>query len=146
MKLEEAKLRGDYKFLSSEIETYIEQIRNKKLNGFYHNGDGARGIAVMEVGCVDIEVNLYSAAQVILGADENCMIPVIDYFCCLKVNDNQWESDSCLDYSVNVDWYADNWKELLEKDMFKALDMYVKANNLSYDKPNKLPYDASLNG
>lgn len=138
MKFEEAKLRKDYKFTADEIEIYIDQIRKQKLDGFEENGDGARGIAVLEVGYVDIEVNMYSRAQVILRADKDDMTPVIDYFCCIKVNEEDWESDDYADYSLDVDWNTDNWKEQLEKDMFKALNMYVNANDLSYDKPNKL--------
>lgn len=39
-------------------------------------------------------------------------------------------------YNLNVDWNADNWREQLERDMFTALDMYVKTDNYSYDHAN----------
>lgn len=139
MKFEEAKLRKDYSFWANELEAYIEQIRNNYLDGFTQDADGASGIAVMEIGYVDVEVNMYSAAQCRNNTNEDNMAPIIEYFCCVKFGDGDedWESDGYLDYVSKVDWKSDNWKEQLEMDMFKALDEYVTKNNLSYDKPNK---------
>lgn len=138
MIFEEAKKRKDYKFTTTEIESLIDDIRNNCMKDLYANGDGYRGVAVLEIGHVDVEVNIYSYGQCVLGADPEDQTPLIDYFTCLKhgeTNDS-WRSDDYLDYSLNVDWKAANWKEQLEKDMFKALDGYVKANNYSYDHAN----------
>lgn len=135
MKFEEAKKRRDYKFTCVELEHYIDQIRAGCLDGFCENDDGVRGAAVMEIGYVDIEINMYSAAQVINEASEDDMSPVINYFCCKKISEKEWHSDRYLDYTLQVDWKAEDWKEQLEKDMFTALDEYVRENNLSYDQP-----------
>lgn len=139
MKFEEARTRKDYDFWTDELEAYIKQIRNNYLDGFTQNADGARGIAGMEIGYVDVEINMYSAAQCRNNAREYDMTPIIEYFCCVKFGDGDedWESNEYLDYTPKVDWKSDDWKEQLETDMFKALDEYVNKNNLSYDKPNK---------
>lgn len=138
MTFEEAKQRSDYKFTLNEIESLIDDIRNNCMKDLYENGDGYRGVAVLEIGYVDVEVNIYSYGQCVLGADSNDQTPLIDYFTCLKHGESldDWSSDGYLDYSLNVDWSADNWEEQLERDMFTALDMYVKANNYSYDHAN----------
>lgn len=138
MTFEEAKERKDYKFTLNEIENVIDDIRNNYMNGLEENGDGYRGAAVLEIGYVDIEVNIYTYAQCVINANSEDHTPLIDYFTCLKQgdNDDDWCSDRYLDYSLNVDWNAYNWREQLEKDMFNALDMYVKNNGYSYDKAN----------
>lgn len=136
MNFEEAKSRGDYKFILNGIENFIEDIRRGSLDGFYENGNGCRGAAVMEVGFVDLEVNLFSAAQVKKDANADDMTPVIDYFCCVKKADLTWESLGYLEASVSVDWHADNWAELLEEDMFRKLDAFVSEKELSFDNPN----------
>lgn len=138
MTFEEAKQRNDYKFSLNGIENLIEDIRNNCMKNLYENGDGYRGAAVLEIGYVDVEVNIYSYRQCILNADPEDQTPLIDYFTCLKrgENNDDWESAGYLDYSLNVDWNANNWEEQLEKDMFKALNEYVKANGYSYDYAN----------
>lgn len=138
MTFEEAKKRNDYKFKLNGIESLIDDIRNNCMKDLYENGDGYRGVAVLEIGHVDVEVNIYSYGQCIINADPEDQTPLIDYFTCLKrgENDNDWVSDNYLEYDLNVDWNADDWKEQLEKDMFKALDKYVKTNGYSYDHAN----------
>lgn len=138
MTFEEAKQRKDYKFTLNEIEDVIEDIRNNCMKGLYENDDGYRGAAVLEIGYVDIEVNIYTYAQCGLDTDLNDQAPLIDYFTCLKKGETKddWTSDGYIDYSVNVDWNADDWRKQLEKDMFKALNMYVKNNGYSYDEAN----------
>lgn len=139
MTFKEAKLRNDYKFTLNEIESVIDDIRNNCMKDLYENGDGYRGAAVLEIGYVDVEVNIYTEEQVARFDDQvGNKTPVINYFTCLKHGDsrNDWVSDSYLDYDLKVDWNADNWKEQLERDMFTALDMYVKANGYSYDHAN----------
>lgn len=139
MKFSEVKKRKDYKFTLNEIENIIGDIRNNCMNNLYENGDGYRGAAVLEIGYVDVEVNIYTEEQLARSNDQvGNKAPVIDYFTCLKHGDNEndWESDCYLDYSLNVDWSADNWREQLERDMFAALDMYVRKNGYSYDHAN----------
>ena len=135
--LEEAKSRPDYLF-SEEMESYLEEIRAGRLDGFVANGDGWRGIAVLQLGPVDIEVNMHSAAQVADGADEDDMRPIISYFNCVIVereadNTPRWESDNYLDAAVEVDWSSEEWRNLLEQDMFKKLCYYVEKNRFSFD-------------
>lgn len=139
MKFSEAKKRKDYRFTLNEIEDLIEDIRNNYMKNLYENGDGYRGAAVLEIGYVDVEVNIYTEEQ--LARSDNQVgnkAPVIDYFVCLKHGDSKddWESDCYLDYDLKVDWNANDWKEQLEIDMFTALDEYVKANNYSYNHAN----------
>ena len=138
MNYKEARKRLDYKFSAKEIEYYIKDIRNNWMENMYENGDPLRGIAVMEIGYVDIEVNLYTKEQCIIDAAKEDKRPVISYFVCIKHgdSDNDWESDDYLDYEIKIDWNADNWEELLEKDMFEALNRYVKEKGYSYDSPN----------
>ena len=139
MKFSEAKQRNDYKFTLNEIEDLIEDIRNNYMKNLYENGDGYRGAAVLEIGYVDVEVNIYTEEQIARSDDRvGNKTPVIDYFTCLKHGDNKddWESDCYLDYNLNVDWNADNWREQLERDMFAALDMNVTVNGYSYDHTN----------
>ena len=139
MNFSEAKQRNDYKFTLNEIENLIEDIRSNCMKNLHENGDGYRGAAILEIGYVDVEVNIYTEEQLDRsGSQVWNKAPVIDYFTCLKHGDSKddWESDCYLDYSLNVDWNADNWREQLEIDMFTALDMYVKENNYSYDHAN----------
>lgn len=136
MTFEEAKKRKDYKFTLNGIEDIIDDIRNNWMGNMEGNGDPYRGCAVLEIGYVDAELNVYTYEQ--CGIDDKCKIPMIDYFACVKRGESQsdWHSDGIIDWSVNVDWKADNWKEQLERDMFKALDMYLKENNYNYDHAN----------
>lgn len=139
MKFGDAKKRKDYSFTLNGIETVIDLIRKGRMDGFTEYTEPMRGAAVMEVGYVDIEVNIFSEAQVTaLKQKKNDLSPVIDYFCCLKRSDGKWFSDNYLDRTVRVDWAADDWQEQLERDMFAALDEYVQANGYSYDHGNDL--------
>lgn len=136
MTFEQAKSRKDYRFSFVETESTVEEIRKNHMESLYENGDPIRGAAVLEIGHVDIELNIATYEQ--CGVTDKGNIPMLNYFACLKHGDtdDSWESDDYLDYNINVDWNADNWKEQLEKDMFKALDLYVRKNGYSYDCPN----------
>lgn len=71
-----------------------------------------RGAAVMEVSYVDIEVNIFSEAQVTtLGEKQNVLSSMIDYFCCLKQSDGEWFSDDYLGHKGSVDWNAPDWED-----------------------------------
>lgn len=136
MTFEEAKKRPDYKFVLNGIESDIEDIRNNCMKGLYENGDPERGIAILEIGYVDIEVNLMTYEQV--GEHPGDKRPIIDYFACIKweEGDNDWRSDDYVDHDINVNWESDNWAEQLERDMFEALNKYVVQKGYSYDHAN----------
>lgn len=90
----------------------------------------------MEIGYIDIELNVYSAAQAKANRAEDDMTPVLDYFICVKHADGEWESDTYLEYPISVNWGSKDWAKQLEADMFSALDAYVKEKGYSYDNPN----------
>ncbi len=139
MTFEEAKHRNDCRYVLNGIENCIEKIRNNWMDNMYENGDPQRGIAVLIIGYVDVEVNLFTEEQISRYDDQKGnKTPVIDYFVCIKYgeNDDEWESDNYLDYQLQVNWNADNWAEQLEKDMFTALDEYVNKKGYSYDRVN----------
>ncbi len=133
MLLKEAKQRSDYKFTLNGIENCIDGIRHNWMEDMLENGDPYRGIVVMEVGFVDIEVNIFTEEQI--GNTSGGKVPVIGYFVCVK-GEKEWRSDDYVDCDIQVDWKASNWVELLEKDMFAALDKYVTDKGYSYDKAN----------
>lgn len=136
MTFEKARQRSDYNFALNGIESDIEDIRNNCMKWLYENGDPERGIAILEIGYVDIEVNLMTYEQV--GKHPGDKRPIINYFSCIKCGDNEddWRSDDYVDHDINVDWKSDNWSEQLERDMFEALDKYVAENGYSYDHAN----------
>lgn len=139
MTFEEAKQRSDYRFDADNLEKYyIEEIRNNHMEDMDANSQTVMGCAVLEIGYVDIELNIATYAMVEDNADENDNRPILDYFCCVKVDNEEWESDGYLDYNIRVDWKADNWKEQLEREMFEVLDRYTKKKNYSYDEPNHI--------
>ena len=70
-----------------------------------------------------------------LGDQTGGNAPVIFYFVCLK-DETEWRSDDYVDWDIQVDWKDPNWAELLEKEMFAALDKYVTDKGYSYDKAN----------
>ena len=133
MLLEEAKQRSDYKFTLNGIEDCIDGIRHNWMEDMLENGDPYRGIVVMEVGFVDIEVNIFTEEQI--GNTSGGKVPVIGYFVCVK-GEKEWRSDDYVDWDIQVDWKASNWVKVLEKDMFAALDKYVTDKGYSYDKAN----------
>ena len=137
MTFEEAKARSDYQFDINELDSIIEDIRKGSMDSLFENGDPYRGAAVLVIGHVDIEVNVHTYEQCSIKAGSKK--PVISYFVCVKHGntDDDWESDDYVDdYKPSVDWTEDNWRDLLEKDMFQALNQYVTKKAYSYDFPN----------
>ena len=109
------------------------------MEDMYEDGEPQRGIAVLRIGYVDVEVNLFTEEQITRYDDQiGNKTPVIDYFVCIKYgeNDDEWESDNYLDYQLKVNWNADDWVAQLERDMFEALDEYVNKKGYSYDHAN----------
>lgn len=142
MTCEEARKRKDYHFSINGIDEIIKDIRKGWLDAFEENGDPMRGAAVLEIGYVDIEVNIFSEEQLYCGSsvlpENKRKAPVIDYFVCIKYGEEKdsWRDDGYLEGQVQVDWKAERWKELLEQDMFQVLDAYVQKNGYSYDHAN----------
>lgn len=136
MTFEEARQRSDYSFALNGIESDIEDIRNNYMKRLYEYGDPERGIAILQLGYVDVEVNLMTYEQ--SGKHPGDKRPIIDYFACIKWGEgnNDWRSDDYVDHDINVNWESDNWAEQLERDMFEALDKYVAENGYSYDHAN----------
>ena len=124
MTFEEAKQRPDYRFRLTGIQPLIRDIREEHLEINFDNGP-LIGKAVLEIGYVDIEVNIS-----VLG-----MFTTIEYFTCLKT-ENDWEPIEYIGTGADVDWWSNRWKEELEEDMFLALNEYVESAGLSYDEPN----------
>lgn len=140
MTFEEAKQRNDYKFRLNGIENLIDDIRNNCMEGLYPENDPYLSKAVLEIGYMDVEVNIYAYCQCYEKADPEDKRPVIDYFICIKTGDSDydWDLGEYLERDVRVGWDADDWAEQLERDMFEALDEYVDMKGYSYDHANKI--------
>lgn len=129
--LAEAKTRNDYSFDCNRLYFYLDEIRANKFN--IHDpvdGEHIWGVAVMEIGCVDIEVNLSNSQD---GVDD--VVP--DYFICAKDKEGIWVSAGYIDDQVDVDFGSDDWKEQLEADMFKKLVAVVEKCGLDFDSSDK---------
>lgn len=131
MTFEEAKQRPDYCFRLNGIQLLIRNIREEHLEIDLDNGP-LIGKAVLEIGYVDIEVNIS-----VLGMFNEIPTykPTIEYFTCLKT-ENDWESSGYIGTEADVDWWSNRWKEELEKDMFLVLDTFVRLGMLNYNRPN----------
>lgn len=87
MNYEEAKQRSDYKFSVNIPEYLLAELKADWLNSFCENGDPERGAAVLEIGYVDIELNIFAENQVARMSDSENHRPVLNYFCCIKHGD-----------------------------------------------------------
>ena len=127
----------EYNFRLNGVENLIPQIRTGRLDGFTKNSEPMIGAAVLEIGYVDIELNIHSEAQVTdLESKKDDLSPVIDYFVCAKNMDDEWVSLGYLGYTPKVDWNRHDWNRQLERDMFLALDTWVSETGLKYTRPN----------
>ena len=147
MTLEEARAREDYKFAIDATPTDYEWLiksmtyseHEAEFKERYWDAGPDKGVAVMEIGYIDIELNLTE-----FGAE---------YFICVNTGkygdrDYDWESvgyvdDLFLDVAdpgwkfVDVDFSAADWREQLERDMFETLDYVVEQTQWSYSWPNE---------
>lgn len=116
MTFEEARQRPDYCFRLNGIQLLIRDIREEHLEIDLDNGP-LIGKAVLEIGYVDIEVNIS-----VLGMFNEIPTykPTIEYFTCLKT-ENDWESIGYIGTEADVDWWSNRWKEELEEDMFFSI-------------------------
>lgn len=131
------KRRPDYKFTLEITEDTLQELRHNRMDSFMENGDPIRGAAVLEIGHIDLEVNIHAACQTAHGEPED-KTPQVSYFCCIKrgETDDTWESDDYVCNVTSVDWNAADWKEQLEFNMFYELEKYRKEKGYSYDSPN----------
>lgn len=120
-----------------------EELRKKLANGRFNPDEVSPelgvhdwGVAVLELGNVDIELN------VTVQEDDPEAIVYPDYFICVKCGDGEddWGSFGYADDYIgdagraHVDWSAENWKEQLFADMLKALTMFMaEANKHSFN-------------
>ena len=92
-----------------------------------------RGIAMLELGFLDIELNISTLDREEDDIEET--VPLCDYFICVKCGPDvtDWESFGYADDYIgdaghaHVDWSAKNWEELLFADMLKSLTMFADA-------------------
>lgn len=145
MTFAEAKARADYKFRLCGVNDFIHDLRTREFMNWteYDKRDGYfnYGTAVLEIGYVDIELNINamceSEAYGYINQPDPC------YFVCIKGYNNDWCDAGYLDdfgYEVSVNWWADDWVEQLERDMFENLMKAVKEFDLKIDEPNWTSY------
>lgn len=145
LNLKDAQARSDYRF-ECRIDDHLRaELIGGRIEELEPNGDFIVAAAIMEVGYVDIELNIHAYCQIFNGASPDDKRPDFGYFiCCKNGEDRQdWESDQYADGFLgkegmpNVDWKADDWAERLEQDMFRVLLSYVSAAGYSFDHPNR---------
>ena len=64
MTFDEAKKLKEYNFKLNGIERLIDDIRNNYMRDMYEDGERYIGVAVLEIGYIDIEVNIMTEEQV----------------------------------------------------------------------------------
>lgn len=151
MTFAEAKARDDYKFRLNGVESFLHDLRTgefmnwtdaDKRDGYFNYG-----MAVLEIGNVDIELNINAMCSDdgfdYINQPDPC------YFMCVKGTGTEklevaiyyeyWNDAGYLDnfgYEVSVNWWADDWIEQLERDMFENLMKAVKEFDLKIDEYN----------
>lgn len=70
---EQAKKRKDYSFTLNELPSLIDDLRHGYMSATCENGDPYRGAAVLEIGHVDVELNIttYEQTGTITGFSED---------------------------------------------------------------------------
>lgn len=143
---DQARKRKDYSFTLNELPSLIDDLQKDYMSATCENGDPYRGVAVLEVGYVDVELNITTYEQCGRSVTENDKRPILGYFVCIKQGEQEddWVSDDYIDYEIQINWHDSNWQKNLERDMFFALNDYVVNHHLSYDEPNIRPYVQSV--
>lgn len=145
MTKKEAKKRSDYKFWINTAEGFRKQLIDGSFDYWdeYDAEDGVfeKGAAVLELGWVDIELNLSAAWCDKHECYVNKIMP--SYFICVKgkrsSSTTEWSPAGYLDdsrYKVSVDWSNEKWEKKLENDMLKNLMKAIDQFNLNTDGPN----------
>ena len=147
------------KFNHEIDEALRQELANGKLTGT--NAQAAswcnmRGMAMVELGYLDIELNVNTLDREVDDLEET--VPICDYFICVKHGDDafdwDWESFGYADDYISVDgvahvdWAAEDWEEQLFRDMLKSLVKFAQVVNdqhavpagdlLSFLRPNAL--------
>lgn len=130
-----------------------EELRRQLAEGKLSGGNASaaswcelRGIAVLELGYLDIELNINTLDRECNDLEETA--PLCDYFICTKYGDgrDEWESFGYADDFIgdagtaHVDWSAENWEELLFSDMLQALCRFAAHMNGSRDASDSLTF------
>lgn len=123
-----------------------EELRKELAEGRLKGGDALaashhelRGIAMLELGYLDIELNINSLEEEEDDIEE--ATPTLDYFICVKHGDDRddWESYGYADDYIgdagqaHVDWAAENWKELLFADMLNSLVLFANTMRVKHN-------------
>ena len=141
MDLEHMRARNDYRFRLNGLEegsTLLEDLRKGSMDILADRGEPYIGAAILETGYLDVELNIFSKAQVsTLPEEKDDQSAVLLYFVCVRDEHGDWINDGYLDTRVQVDWKAPDWKEQLERDMFEALDTYAGEKGYSHNSPNR---------
>lgn len=86
---------------------------------------GLWGMAVLELGHADIEVNVTHEGDHLIA----------EYFVCLKDSVGDWHSWGYIDRLVTIDWSSPDWRELLKQEMRLELRRYARGREWSIDAP-----------
>lgn len=129
-------------------EELRKELAEGKLQEYAHAASfhELRGEAMLELGYLDIELNINSLEEEEDDIEE--ATPTLDYFICVKHGDDRddWESYGYADDYIgdagqaHVDWGAKNWKELLFADMLNSLVLFANTmrakHNLTFLSAN----------
>ena len=133
-----------FKFNHEIDETLRQELANGKLTGT--NAQSAswcdlRGVAMLELGFLDIEMNINTLDREEDSLEET--VPICDYFICVKHGEDafDWESFGYADDYIgddgvaHVDWAAEDWEEQLFRDMLNSLAKFAQVANERHDVP-----------
>lgn len=137
---------------SEDWNMLLDLVRNNNVSKYFSSegdellqevDDNCRGVCVLEYENIDIELNLSINLQGKIFAD---------YFVCVRWSEvdapGSWDSDDYVydwvpDGECSVDWNADNWVDLLQKDMQEKLEAYINVRDYDIDtvpvEPRKRP-------
>lgn len=146
MTLTDLKKREDYHFQVDPA--YLTELRSGTFPDFTEydaeNGRFEKNVAMLEIGYLDIELNVSTESAYDGSGYINKVVP--SYFLCAKgdpgpgaSDDWKWSEVGYMDdlgYDTEVNWNAYNWEKLLEKDMLKKMRDFAKKYGLSFDQPN----------
>lgn len=125
------RARKDYKYSDTKVvEYWIEEIREGKVD---IPGNYVWGAAVLEIGNFSIELN-------VTPLEENGEEIEAEYFICSYCmdeinNSKDWHSLGYLDYrKPKVNWFAEDWRLQLEKDMANVFVEFMERNHLDFDE------------
>lgn len=141
----EARKRDDYRFWISTTQCFINELIDGKFDSFEEwdaeEGIFETGTAILELGWVDIELNINAASNKEGAGYINKVEP--SYFIRVKgiptPGTTCWSPAGYLDdfgYEVKVDWTNPDWEKELENDMLRTLLSAVEKLGLKIDEPN----------